>query len=347
MPDTTTIEMPQWSTLVGHEKIQRWFGAAFRQQRFGGSFLLVGAPGIGKRTVAKLLAQTLLCESVDPIEMAPCGVCEGCVQAHADTHPDIVRIGKPEDKSFIPLESLIGPPDARMQSGFCRDVRMKPFRGERRVAILEDADFLNEEGANCLLKTLEEPPSGTIVLLIGTSEQKQLPTIRSRSQIIRMGPLTVADATRLLREVHQIEASDEQFAEAIDVSGGDMQVAARLLDEESGQLRQALTSQLAPASPDPVKIARLITTHVDQAGKEASKRRGAMRDVFSIAVQHFRRQMREEAFQHQLESKTLARLDRSIRALREVDRSANQTTLIECYAADIAMGTTGDRGDIG
>ena len=76
------------------------------------------------------------------------------MQVVAQTHPDLVRICKPNDKSFIPLELLIGPPDARMQEGFCRDVRLKPLLGNRKVAILEDADFLNEEGSNCLLKTL-------------------------------------------------------------------------------------------------------------------------------------------------------------------------------------------------
>ena len=117
--------------------------------------------------------------------MTPCGVCQGCVQVIAETHPDLLRVGKPDDRSFIPLDLLIGRPEARMQEGFCRDIRLRPFRGRRKVAILQDADYLNEEGANCLLKTLEEPPADAVVILIGTSEQRQLPTIRSRCRIIR------------------------------------------------------------------------------------------------------------------------------------------------------------------
>ena len=108
----------RWSTLIGHDHVKRWLAAGIRQGRLGGSFLVVGAPGIGKRTVARLLTQTLLCQSSDPANMEPCGSCESCVQVVAQTHPDLVRICKPNDKSFIPLELLIGPPDARMQEGF-------------------------------------------------------------------------------------------------------------------------------------------------------------------------------------------------------------------------------------
>ncbi len=316
----------QWSNLIGHTRIRDWFATAIRRQRLSGSFLLVGSPGVGKLTVANLLAQTVLCHNHPEADMQPCGTCEGCVQVIAQTHPDVVRLAKPADKSSIPLELLIGRPEVRMQEGFCRDIRLKPFRGSRKVAILEDADFLNEEGANCLLKTLEEPPAGALVLLIGTSEQKQLPTIRSRCQIIRFSPLNTADASRLIREVHQIDASDDAINQALDVSAGDMHVALRILSDDTDEFRNAFDAQLASAAPDPVAINRIITKRVEDAGKEAAKRRGAMRDVFSMAVQFYRRQLRNSAAGNGVHPSTLNRLDRSVRALREVDRSANQAS---------------------
>ncbi len=336
-----------WSSLIGHDQLKRRLALAIRRGRLGGSFLLVGSPGVGKRTVAQLIAQTLLCTRSQPAELNPCGQCSACVQVLAGTHPDLVRVAKPNDKSFIPLELLIGPKEARMQSGFCRDIRLRPMAGNRRVAILEDADYLNEEGANCLLKTLEEPPPGTLILLIATSEQRQLPTIRSRCQIIRLGPLRVAAATALLRQAYRIEASDEKIADAIEVSAGDMRVAARLLAPEADGFRSALLSQLSASHPDPIGLAKLINQIVEQAGKDPSKRRSVMRDVFSMSVQHYRSQLRSEALTSTSGSSTINRLDRCIRALREVDRNANQSTLIECYAVDIATATSGDRGEIG
>ena len=339
--------MTNWHTLIGHKQIQQWFSVAIVKGRLGGSFLFVGNAGIGKRTVANLLARTLLCESSPPEHMDPCGSCQACVQVAAESHPDLIRLAKPADKSSIPLDLLIGPPEARMQEGFCRDVRLKPYRGRRKVAIIEDADFLNEEGANCLLKTLEEPPSNAVIILIGTSEQRQLPTIRSRCRTIRFLSPTGDDAVRLLREVHQVDADPQQILDAMETAGGDVHVAAELLGGQADRLRQAMDNQLSAAHPDPVALKRIIVGHVDQAGKEPSKKRGAMRDVFAMAVQHYRRQLRRDAADQTVGRVTLDRLDRSLRALREVDRSANQATLIECYAADIAAGTTGDRGDIG
>lgn len=336
-----------WADLIGHRQIVDWFTVAIRGGRLGGSFLFVGSPGVGKTTVARLLAQTLLCRTSPATQMRPCGVCESCRQVSADTHPDLVLVWKPDDKSFIPLERLIGPPEARMREGFCRDIRLRPVVGTRKVAILQDADFLNEEGANCLLKTLEEPPPDAVIMLIGTSEQRQLPTIRSRCQIVRFASPKGDDAARLMSSVHGIDATPDQVADAVEISGGDMHVAARLLSGDSEQSRRSIVRELVDDNPDPVSLIRIISSEVDQAGKEASQRRGVLRDLFSIAVQTYRVQMRQEVIGGQIRPITRRRLDRSIRALREVDRSANQSTLIECYAADIAGGTTGDRGDIG
>jgi DNA polymerase-3 subunit delta' len=336
-----------WSDLIGNAQLRTWFGNAIAQHRFGGSFLFVGPPGVGKRSVAGLLARTLLCAGNPPAEMNPCGQCEACAQVAAETHPDVIRVRKPADKSTIPLDLLIGRPEVRMQEGFCRDVHLSPFCGRMKVAILEDADHLNEEGANCLLKTLEEPPPDAMVVLVGTSEQKQLPTIRSRCQVIRFAPLSGDEAVRMLREVHQVEANDEQITNAVAIAGGDIPVALRLLSEANQTFRQDLVAALAKPYPDPAAIRRLVTGRVDEAGKEAPKKRAVLRDVFSMVVQHYRKTMREQAGAAIVDPLTLARLDRSVRALRELDRMANLSTLIDCYAADIASGQTGDRGGIG
>ncbi len=336
-----------WSELIGNRHLSTWFARAIETGKLTGSLLFVGPHGVGKKSVARLLARTLLCETVPPARMAPCGVCPACQQVDAGTHPDLILVAKPADRSFIPLDLLIGPPEARMQAGFCRDVRLRPSRGRRKVAMLVDADFLNEEGANCLLKTLEEPPSGALVILVGTSEQRQLPTIRSRCRIIRFASPVGAQAAELLRRGHGIEASDERIDRAVEMAAGDLRVARRMLSEDD-QWRGGLAEQLSRPNIDPVALTRQINAVVEQAGKDASKRRDALRDIFSVAIQHYRGQLRRGAADAEIRvDKTIDRLDRCLRAVREVDRSANQATLVECFAADIANAETGDRGAIG
>jgi DNA polymerase-3 subunit delta' len=336
-----------WRDLIGHREQVQWFTVAIAQGRLSGSLLFVGPDGVGKQTFAGLLARTLLCERVPAGQMRPCGECESCIQVDAHSHPDVVVVSKPPDRSTIPLELLIGRPELRSQEGFCRDVRLRPFRGARKMAIINDADYLNEEGANSLLKTLEEPPPNALIVLIGKSEQRQLPTIRSRCRTVRFAQTHLADAARLLREKHGIVADDERIASAVELAAGDIHVAARLLSGNDEAFIQSLRNQLAAKHIDPMGLCRMLTERVDAAGKEASPRRDAMRDIFSMAVQHYRHELRAAATNQHVSTQTLARLDRSIRALREVDRSANQSTLIECFAADIASAITGDRGEIG
>ena len=336
-----------WSELVGQDHVRSGLQAAISQNRLGGSYLLIGPNGTGKHTLVDLLARTLLCRISDPQAMMPCGHCEACQQVTAGTHPDVVRVAKPKDKTVIPVKEFIGEQDARMKEGFCHDLRIRPLMGGWKVGIIDDADFLNEEGANCLLKTLEEPPSKTVILLIGTSEQKQLPTIRSRCQTIRVGPLSREASCRLLREVHGLEESEADVLEAVEISGGDIHAALRLLQGESGQIRSTLIRFLESRTPDPVAISKFFSQQVNEAGKDPPKRRAMLRDLFSISVQHFRQQLRAEVFTGQSLPKTSIRLDRSLRALRELDRSANQSALIESFASDIAAGESSELGEIG
>ncbi len=178
-----------WQGIEGHDAIADRFRTALTHGRLASTFLFVGPAGIGKRTFALKLAQSLLCQAVPAEQLAPCGTCDSCIQVLAGTHPDLHLVCKPADKGFIPLAAFIGDDDHRMREGLCHAIALKPFMGGRRIAIIDDADYLNEEGANSLLKTLEEPPPRSVLILIATSLERQLPTIRSRCQTVRFGRL--------------------------------------------------------------------------------------------------------------------------------------------------------------
>ena len=95
-------------------------------------------------------------------------------------------------------DTFIGDEDHRRSEGLCHDINLKPSLGGRKIAVIDDADYLNAAGVGGLLKTLEEPPPRAVLILIGTSPAKQLPTIRSRCQLIWFRPLPLDVVAELL-----------------------------------------------------------------------------------------------------------------------------------------------------
>ena len=261
-----------WHGIHGHDDVVEQFRRAIARGRLASSFLFVGPSGIGKRTFALKLAQTLLCATRPEAAMDPCGECPSCVQAAAGSHPDLDRIGKPDGKSSIPLELLIGDAEHRRREGLCHNISLKPFFGRRKIAVIDDADDLNAEGANALLKTLEEPPPRSVLILIGTTPAKQLPTIRSRCQLIRFQPLSTESVAELLvsRELVADPAEARRLARH---SEGSLQRAMELADADLWTFCGELHKRLAAPRPDGLGLAQAVAAFVDAAGKEAPARR--------------------------------------------------------------------------
>src|SRR5262245_21693826 len=183
-----------WKRVRGHEAQVRAFEHAVRRHRLAHAYLFVGPAGVGKRLFAGELARALLCENPPPDRLEACDRCPGCVQVEAGTHPDFFASARPEDSPNFPIDVM---------RELSRHLSLKPVRGRGKVAIVDDADDLddpitNNAAANAFLKTLEEPPPGSIILLVGTSAERQLPTIRSRCQVVRFAPLPPDVVTQLL-----------------------------------------------------------------------------------------------------------------------------------------------------
>ena len=180
-----------WQNLRGHDRVVESLRAAAREGRFPHALFFAGPDGIGKLAFARKLAQTLLCETRPETDLDPCGHCPACLQVDAGTHPDFYEAGKPEDKHELPISVI---------RDLCDQFGLKPARGLHKVAILNDADDLNDEASNAFLKTLEEPPPGAVLILIGTSAELQKETIISRCSLVRFDPLPEAEIAALLLE---------------------------------------------------------------------------------------------------------------------------------------------------
>ncbi|MHC4398981.1 MAG: DNA polymerase III subunit [Planctomycetota bacterium] len=343
-----------WHGVHGHDDVVEQFRRALARGRLASSFLFVGPEGIGKHTFALKLAQALLCSTRPEEEMDPCGACPACVQVAAQTHPDLALVAKPKDRSFIPLELFIGDKDHRMRRGLCHQIALKPMMGGRKIAVVDDADFLNVEGANCLLKTLEEPPPRSVLILIGTSPARQLPTIRSRCQLVRFGPLSDEVVSELLLQTGTVDDA----AEAPRLAGfseGSLQRASDLADASLWAFRTQLYQRLAEPVLESVPLAKSLVAFVDEAGKEAAARRRRSQQVIRLAADFYRHLLRafagapetsdselQQAVRQALEngvgdeSTAAACLDRCLDASEQVTRNANQATLLESWLDDLA-----------
>jgi DNA polymerase-3 subunit delta' len=341
-----------WQGIEGHDAVVEQFRRVIERGRLASTYLFVGPEGIGKRRFAIQLAKSLLCPAADPAEMSPCGTCDNCAQVEAATHPDLNIIRRPEDKSAIPVELFIGDQQHRMREGLCRWIAMSPMAGRRKVAVIDDADFLNEEGANALLKTLEEPPPDSVLILIGTSADKQLPTIRSRAQVIRFQPLDDSIVARLLVE-QQVVASEAAAAEIAQVAGGSMTQAVELADEELSAFRQQFIKALSAPTFDSVRIAAMVSGFVEEAGKEAPRKRARLRQAIGFAIEFFRRQLRSGLdVQTSSDAGWAAHpdiaadlIERSLAAYEHVDRNAHLATVVECWTDDLYRIAFTDRVD--
>jgi DNA polymerase-3 subunit delta' len=276
-----------WPGIRGHDEVVTRFRTAVSHNRLASTFLFVGPSGCGKRSFALKLAQALLCERNSEAQLEPCGDCSACKQVLAGTHPDIDYVCKPEDKSSIPLDLLIGSDEKRMREGLCFRISLKPFSGRRKIAIIDDADYLFSEAANCLLKTLEEPPPKSILILLGTSEQRQLPTIRSRCQIVRFQPLETADVAEILLE-QQLTDNAAAAHHAASLAEGSVSAAVRLLASELSDFREELLQSLAQSPLQPAPLVKLIQTYVDAAGKESAAKKLRLKDAFGFSSSFFR-----------------------------------------------------------
>ena len=278
-----------WDDLLGHVNAIDRFRRSIGRNRLASTYLFVGPPGVGKHTFAIKLAQALLCQANPPEMLEACGNCPSCQQVAAETHPDLILISKPTDKAFIPVETFIGDREHRRQTGLCHDIGLKPFMGGRKIAIIDDADFLNQESANCLLKTLEEPPPNSLLILIGTSEQRQLSTIVSRSQIVRFSSLEASEVEQLLGRLATDGVETEVPAgELAAASNGSIATAVRLSEIETFEFRQQLLTYLAQLDPAWNEFTKTITTFVDAAGKDAASKRARLTMVADLAIDFYR-----------------------------------------------------------
>jgi DNA polymerase-3 subunit delta' len=252
-----------WKRIRGHDALIAAFQRVIRRGRLAHAYLFTGPPGVGKKLFATELGKALLCEAPDAAaRLDACDRCPACLQIDAGTHPDFAIVRRPEEAHEFPIE---------LMRELCQRFALKPARGKGKVVILDDADDLNEESANCFLKTLEEPPPLSVLILIGSSADRQLPTIVSRCQVVNFARLPPSEVAAILK-AEGIE-DEALLARLLRASEGSPGVARDLSDPALWEFRTSLIQALTSLPVESVQLSKTWMAFVEEAGKESAAQR--------------------------------------------------------------------------
>jgi DNA polymerase-3 subunit delta' len=185
--------LSSFATIQGHERARSFLRAAVAHHRLPHTLLFAGPDGTGKRATALALAAYLLCEH--PHDDA-CGDCASCRQVAAGSHPDLHVVALATGKKEIGVDRA-------------RDVKrftqLQAVRGQMKIAVVDDAHLLTVAAQNALLKTLEEPPKNSVLILVAHNPDALLATVRSRCQRVQFAPLPPDTVVGILTSDHGIE----------------------------------------------------------------------------------------------------------------------------------------------
>lgn len=249
LPRTTTA-------LFGHAEAERTLLDAYKSGRVAHAWLIGGPPGIGKATLAYRFARFVLAH---PDPQAADVQRAGTLAVDAD-HPVTHRIAAQAQGDLLVLERIINEQTGKLYTVIrVDDVRRTVSffgstagEGGWRIAIVDAVDDLQREGANALLKVLEEPPARTLLLLISHAPGRVLATIRSRCRRLLLRPLHTADVIQATAAASGRDPSDAELIEAANASGGSVARALALLDGAALGLRQRVNELIGQLpNPDP------------------------------------------------------------------------------------------------
>ncbi len=223
----------KFSEVIGQEHVTRTLQNALEQGRTAHGYIFSGHRGIGKTTVARILAAALNCRSSDKPVAEPCGVCESCTEIRAGNAVDVIEIDAATNRGIDEIRELR------------EAARYRPARDRFKIYILDEAHQITDAAFNALLKTLEEPPDH-IVFMLATTQPEDIPqTIRSRCQHFSFRAVKFDDIVGQLRDLvgrENIEADDDALALLAEAGDGSMRDALSILDQAIASSNEKLTA---------------------------------------------------------------------------------------------------------
>lgn len=289
IPSQLPWHLPQW----------RIVSEAFVAGRLSHALLLAGVAGVGKRSFARRIAAAVLCARADG---EVCGICRSCRQFSGGAHPGYTVLRRDEDRRDIAIDAV---------RELCSTLAMTSHDGRAKVAFIDPVDALNRNGANALLKTLEEPSSGSLLLLLSERPLALPATLRSRCQLLRFG-LPQPDQARDWLAIQSPQTSVEERESALNLSrGAPLRAAGLLVDGkalESFKQWLMLMGELGDGRAEPLQVAAVVQREqapmflqwlagwvLDQLRNDFAGSRAQALARFGEAVSHASRQLQGNA----------------------------------------------------
>ena len=237
----------KFSEVIGQEHVTRTLKNAIEQGRTAHGYIFSGHRGIGKTTIARILAMALNCRSKDHPVAEPCGICESCTEVRAGNSVDVIEIDAATNRGIDEIRELR------------EAARYRPARDRFKIYILDEAHQITDAAFNALLKTLEEPP-GHVVFMLATTAPEDIPqTIRSRCQHFSFRAVRFEEILGQLRDLlgrEGLEADEDALALLAEAGDGSMRDALSILDQaiasHTGRLTADSVRQLVGAAPSGV-----------------------------------------------------------------------------------------------
>ena len=234
----------KFSEVIGQEHVTRTLKNAIEQERIAHGYIFSGHRGIGKTTVARILAMALNCRSSDKPVAEPCGVCDSCTEIRAGNAVDVIEIDAATNRGIDEIRELR------------EAARYRPARDRFKIYILDEAHQITDAAFNALLKTLEEPPSH-VVFMLATTQPEDIPqTIRSRCQHFSFRAVKFEQIVEQLRDLcgrENIQADEDALALLAEAGDGSMRDALSILDQaiasSEGKLFADSVRQLIGVAP--------------------------------------------------------------------------------------------------
>ncbi len=260
--------MANFEDIIGHEDIIQHFKMSIEREKISHAYILNGEKGTGKKLVTRAIVKALQCESG---KADACNKCRSCLQADSGNQPDIIWL-RHEKQNVITVDEV--------RSQMNQDIMLKPYSSKYKIYVIPDAQMLNVQAQNALLKTIEEPPEYAIIFLLTDNVDKLLPTIISRCVVLNMKPLRETDMIRYMKDVLHIPEEQAYFCERF--AHGNLGKAVRLATSENYREIKDATVRLLR------DIYKMDTEDIILAAKKLSDYKLEMQDLMDIMQMWYR-----------------------------------------------------------